>query len=205
MNRALGAIALSVAVASCKDAGSTATTSPSASARASTSAPVADAPSTHGKWWNVAAKSRVFTEERRIGADNGIRMLPEGKRERVRKVLDEMSVQTADADGIRAASQIARDGQDRFEDVHNPAAQNAITTAGLIVLHGLIAQACIDRPDTKSLTDLIAAIREMPLPHIDKSTGITERNVLEQEMRMGVDDKTMRALLASAPGPKKSL
>jgi hypothetical protein len=51
----------------------------------------------------------------------------------------------------------------------------------------------------------MAAIREMPLPHIEKSTGITERNVLEQEMRMAVDDKTMRTLLAGAPPPKKSL
>ncbi len=139
-----------------------------------------------------------------MDADNAIRLLPADKRDRVRKVLDEMAAQTHDADGLTAAAQIARDGQDRFEDVNNPAPKNAITTAGLIVLHGLIAMACTEHHDNASLVALIAAIREMPLPHIEKSTGITERNVLEQEMRMGLDDKTMKTLLAGAPGPKKS-
>jgi hypothetical protein len=193
-----------VMVAGCKDNAGTAPV-PSASASPSVSAQASEPLDTHGKWWAVASKSRVFTEDRRVDADNAIRMLPPNKRDRVRKILDEMATQTADGDGITAASQIARDGQDRFEDVHNPATQNAITTAGLIVLHGLIAQACADHHDTAGLADIMAAIREMPLPHIEKSTGITERNVLEQEMRMAVDDKTMRNILAGAPPPKKSL
>jgi hypothetical protein len=195
---------LAATVAGCKDNASTRALA-SASASPSVSSQPAEAVDTHGKWWAVASKSRVFTEDRRVDADNAIRMLPPGKRDRVRKILDDMATQTADGDGITAASQMARDGQDRFEDVHNPAAQNAVMTAGLIVLHGLIALACADHHDIAALADVMAAIREMPLPHIEKSTGITERNVLEQEMRMAVDDKTMRTLLAGAPPPKKSL
>ena len=81
----------------------------------------------------------------------------------------------------------------------------AIATAGFIVLNGMIAKACADHSDVASLTPVMAAVREMPLPKLDKSDGRAERHVLEQEMSSALDDKTMKTLLANAPGPKKSL
>ena len=160
---------------------------------------------TRGKWWTVAQKSRVYTEERRVDADNGLRLLPETQRTIAVRALNDMANQDPTGDGLRAASQIARDAQDRVEDVHNPAAKTAIATAAFIVLHGMIAKACADHPDVASLTPVMAAVREMPLPKLDKSDGRAERHVLEQEMSTALDEKTMKALLASAPGPKKSL
>ncbi len=153
----------------------------------------------------MAAKSRVYTEERRVDADNALRMLPETQRDIAVRALNDMAKQNADADGIRAASQIARDAQDRVDDAHNPAARIALATAGFIVIHGMVAHACADHPDAASLKPVMAAIREMPLPRLEKSDGRPERNVLEQEMRTALDDKTMKALLAGAPGPKKNL
>jgi hypothetical protein len=123
----------------------------------------------------------------------------------VRTTLEDMAKQSHDAAGLRAASQLARDGQSRVEDTHDPAPKAAMAHTGYIVLHGLIAEACAEHKDTASLAALLAAIREMPLPHVEKSNGLPERNVLEQEMRMALDENTMRALLANAPGPKKSL
>jgi hypothetical protein len=175
---------------------------PSASASAQATP---DVPITRGKWWTVAQKSRVYTEERRVDADNALRMLPETQRIIAVRALNEMANQDATGDGLRAASQIARDAQDRVEDARNPAARIAIATGGFIVLHGMIAKACADHPDVASLTPIIAAIRDMPLPKLEKSDGRPERNVLEQEMRTALDDKTMKSLLASAPPAKKSL
>ena len=160
---------------------------------------------TRGKWWTVAQKSRVYTEERRVDADNGLRMLPEAQRIIAVRALNDMATQDATGDGLRAASQLARDAQDRVDDVHNPAAKNAIATAAFIVLHGLIAKACADHPDVASQTPIMAAVREMPLPKLEKSDGRTERHILEQEMSTALDDKTMKVLVANAPGPKKSL
>jgi hypothetical protein len=153
----------------------------------------------------VAQKSRVYTEERRVDADNAIRMLPDAQRTIAVRALNSMADEEITADGLRGASQIARDAQDRVEDVHNPAAKTAIATAAFIVLNGMIAKACAAHQDVASLTPIMAAIREMPLPKLDKSDGRAERHVLEQEMSTALDDKTMKALLASAPGPKKSL
>jgi hypothetical protein len=176
---------------------------PSASASA---APQPTEVVTRGKWWTVAQRSKVYTEERRVDADNALRMLPEKQRTVALRALNDMADQDATGDGLKAASQIARDAQDRVEDVHNPAPKTAIQTAAFIVLNGLIAKACADHPDVASLTPVMAAIREMPLPKLDnKSDGRPERHVLEQEMSTALDDKTMKALLASAPGPKKSL
>jgi len=160
---------------------------------------------TRGKWWTVAQKSRVYTEERRVDADNGIRMLPETQRTIAVRALNDMAGQDATGDGLRTASQVARDAQDRVEDAHNPAAKLAISTAAFIVLNGMIAKACADHPDVPSLTPVMSAIREMPLPKLEKSDGRAERHVLEQEMSTALDDKTMKSLLANAPGPKKSL
>ncbi len=176
----------------------------SASASASVSAQVPL--DTHGKWWAVAQKSRVYTDDRRTDADNAIRLVPSPNREIIVHALGDMATEPATGEGLRAASEIARSAQDRVDDTHNPAAKIAIATAGLIVLHGLVAQACVDHAtDMTILTPLMAAVREMPLPHLEKSDGRTERNILEQEMRTALDDKTMKTLLASAPGPKKSI
>lgn len=175
------------------------------SASASAQAPQPTEVITRGKWWTVAQKSRVYTEERRVDADNALRILPETQRTIAVRALNDMANQDATGDGLRAASQIARDAQDRVEDVHNPAAKTAIATAGFIVLNGMIAKACTDHSDVASLTPIMAAIREMPLPKLDKSDGRAERHVLEQEMSTALDDKTMKTLLANAPGPKKSL
>ena len=175
------------------------------SASASSQAPQPTEVVTRGKWWTVAQKSRVYTEERRVDADNALRMLPEPQRIIAVRALNDMANQDATGDGLKAASQIARDAQDRVEDVHNPAAKTAIATTAFIVLNGLIAKACTDHQDVASLTPVMAAIREMPLPKLDKSDGRAERHVLEQEMSTALDDKTMKTLLANAPGPKKSL
>ena len=158
----------------------------------------------HGKWWAVATKSRLYTGERLTDADNGIRMLPEDQRIAVRRTLDAMATQPDDADGLAAAAQLARTGQEAVDNTANPAPKRALTTAAFVVLHGMVAQACASHPDTPSLKKLIAAIHEMPLPHLEKGNGNPERLLLEQEMSMSVDDKTMKALLASAPGMKKS-
>jgi hypothetical protein len=175
----------------------------SASASAQQSQPVEII--TRGKWWTVAQKSRVYTEERRVDADNALRLLPEPQRIIAVRALNDMAGQDATGDGLRAASEVAREAQSRVEDAHNPAAKTAIATAALIVLNGLIAKACTDHPDVASLTPVMASIREMPLPHVEKSDGRAERHVLEQEMSTALDDKTMKTLLASAPGPRKSL
>jgi len=183
----------------CKEPASTPVeaAAPSATASAAQSAPMV----TRGKWWAVAAKSKVYTEERRVDADNGLRLLASPARETAVRALDDMAAQTADADGLRAASKIARDAQDKV-----PAdAQHAIATAALIVLHGLVAKACAEHADASSLKELVAAIREMPLPHLQSGDGRTERGVIEQEMRSALDEKTMKAALVGAPAPQKSL
>ncbi len=198
-------VMLCVLFVGCKGADATvdaaAAPSASASAETQTQAPI----DTHGKWWAVAQKSHVYTNERRVDADNAVRLVPSPNREIVVRGLNDMAAEPATAEGLRAASQIARDVQDRVSDEHNPAARVAVATAGFIVLHGLVAQACADHPDAASLTPVMAAIREMPLPRLEKSDGRTERNVLEQEIRGAVDEKTMKALIAGAPGPKKNL
>jgi hypothetical protein len=191
----------------CKDNAAQSDAASATSASASASASTSQAPlDTHGKWWAVAQKSRVYTDDRRTDADNAIRLVPSPNREIIVRALGDMATEPATGEGLRAASEIARTAQDRVDDTHNPAAKIAIATAGLIVLHGLVAQACVDHAtDMTVLTPLMAAVREMPLPHLEKSDGRTERNILEQEMRTALDDKTMKALLANAPGPKKSL
>jgi hypothetical protein len=198
------AFLLLVLAVSCKDSAS-ATADGASVTEAAAPAPVTAEIDSHGKWWAVASKSQVYTGQRRTDADNALRLLPDDKRNKVRRSLDDMAGQTHDADGLRAASQIARDGQERVEDAHDPAAKTALTTAAFIVLHGLIALACTEHTDVASLRDVMAEIREMPLPHLEKGNGISERLVLEQEMKMNVDDKVMKGILASAPGPKKSL
>jgi hypothetical protein len=195
---------LCVFLAACKD-GSTAATDAATSASATSSAaPQAVDFDSHGKWWAVAAKSHTYTNERRTDADNALRMLPDPAKTKVRRALDDMATQTHDADGLNAAAQVARNGQDAVEDVHNPAARNAMTGGAWIVLSGLVASACAEHPDMASLNDLMAEIRTMQLPHLDKGNGNPERLLLEQEMKASVDDKTMKAVLAAAPPPKKS-
>lgn len=183
-----------------KDERAAADAAPSATASA---APTAEAPVTRGKWWTVAQKSHVYTEERRVEADNAVRLVQPPARDTIVRALDDMAKENADADGLRAASQIARDAQDKLDGA-DPAPKRAIAKAGFIVLGGLVATSCADHGDVASLKRLLAAIREMPLPHLEKSDGRPERLVLEQEMRAVLDDKTMKTVLAGAPAPKKS-
>jgi len=194
-----------LACAACDKPGASAQdAAPSASSAVASAQP---APlDTHGKWWAIAQRSKVYTDDRRLDADNAIKMVQSPNREIIVRALDDMASEPATAEGLRAASQIARDAQDRVDDTHNPGAKIAIATAGLIVLHGIVQKACADHPtDMGQLTPLMAAVREMPLPHLEKSDGRTERNILEQEMRTALGDAVMKSLLASAPGPKKSL
>ena len=198
-------VALFVSVVGCTKSSESVDAAPSASVAPSASAPSAADFDSHGKWWAIANKSRVFTNERRTDADNAIRMLPDHAKFRVKRILDDMATQTHDADGLSAASQVAREGQERVEDTNNPAAKNALTTAAWIVLHGLVASACTEHTDMASLNAVMAEIRQMQLPHLEKGNGSPERLLLEQEMKSNVDDKTMKAVLAAAPPPKKSI
>ncbi len=200
----LFAVAASLLLLSCKGAGDGASVDAAPSAQPSAAPTITAELVTRGKWWTVASKSRVYTEDRRVDADNALRVLSPVAREQVRTTLEDMAKQSPDAAGLRAASALARDGQSRVEDAHDPAPKTAMAQTGYIVLHGLIAEACEQHKDAASLAALLAAIREMPLPHVEKSNGLPERNVLEQEMRMALDEKTMRALLSNAPGPKKN-
>ncbi len=195
-------LALAVLACGCKDEPARDTVAaPSASAIEITTSSV---PVTRGKWWSVAAKSGVYTEERRVDADNAVRLVQPPAREAIVRALDDMATQNADADGLRAASRIARDAQDKLDDAHDRAPRTAIATAGFMVLGGLVATSSSEHGDAASSKRLLAAIREMPLPHLEKSDGRPERLVLEQEMRAVLDDKTMKAALAGAPAPRKS-
>ncbi|HSQ66435.1 MAG TPA: hypothetical protein VLM85_24600 [Polyangiaceae bacterium] len=198
------AVSAAVLLVSCKGSGDGAAEAAAPSAQPSSAPTITAELVTRGKWWTVASKSRVYTEDRRIDADNALRVLPPVPREQVRTTLEDMAKQSPDAAGLRAASMLAREGQSRVEDTHDPAPKAAMAQTGYIVLHGLIAEACEQHKDAASLAALLAAIREMPLPHVEKSNGLPERGVLEQEMRMALDDKTMHALLSNAPGPKKN-
>jgi hypothetical protein len=190
-------VAAAVLVAACKgDAKTPPEAAPAPSAQES-AAPAE--PMTRSKWWALANKSHVYTAARRIDADNGLRLLQSPAREIAVRALDDMAAQSADAAGLRAASQLARDAQDK-----TPEARRAIANAGMIVLGGLVASACAEHQDLASQKKLVVAIRVMPLPHLEMGHGGAERSALEQEMRAVLDDKTMKAALAGAPGPKRS-
>src|SRR5260221_404616 len=132
---------------------------------ASSNAQVID---TRSKWWAVAAKSKVFTEDRRIDAENRLKMLPEDLRRRTIAFLDRIASQPATAVGFHDAGELARDAQDQIRDPgpsgsdHSPVFR-AIAETSMIVMHGLVATACADHADAASLKALAAAIRQAPL------------------------------------------
>jgi hypothetical protein len=185
----------------------------SASASASVAAPVPI--DTRSKWWAVAAKSKVFTEDRRIDAENRLKMLPEDLRRRTIAFLDRIAGQPATAAGFHDAGELARDAQDQIRDPgssgsdHSPVFR-AIAETSMIVMHGLVATACANNPDAASLKALAAAIRQAPLPRIPApglgqlSDGRHERNQIEQEMQMALDKKVFDSAFAGAPPPAKN-
>jgi len=188
---------------------------PAASASASASAPAPTAIDTRSKWWLVAAQSKVFTEDRRVDAENRLKMLPEDQRRRTVAFLDRIATQPATAAGFHDAGELARDAQDQIRDPsasgsdHSPVFR-AIAETSLIILHGLVAKACTDHTDLASLKALVAAIRQAPLPRIPApgigqlSDSRHERNQIEQEMQMGLDKKTFDAAFVGAPNPAKN-
>ena len=186
--------------------------SPAASSTASVAPSAAPTVDTRSKWWTLAAQSKVFTEDRRIDADNRLKLLPLDQRIRVVSFLDRMAAQPATGAGFHDAGQIARDAQDQIRDPnasgsdHSPVFR-AIAETSLIVLNGLVAKACAEKADLKPL---VAAIRQAPLPRIPApgigqlSDSRHERSQIEQEMQMALDPKTFQAAIAGAPAPAKN-
>ncbi len=189
--------------------------SPSAAASASAKTISSAAIDTHGAWWAVAAKSKVFTDERRIDAENRLKMLPEDQRRRTVAFLDRVAAQPATGAGFHDAGELARDAQDQIRDPNSSGSDHspvfrAIAETSLIVLHGLVAKACADHTDAASLKTLAAAIRQAPLPRIPApglgqlSDGRHERNQIEQGMKVAPDVKAFQAAIAGAPPPAKN-
>src|SRR5690349_8202373 len=89
---------------------------PVASASVSVAPSAAPTVDTRSKWWTLAAQSKVFTEDRRIDADNRLKLLPLDQRIRVVSFLDRMAAQPATGAGFHDAGQIARDAQDQIRD-----------------------------------------------------------------------------------------
>ena len=188
-----------------------------ASASASAPAPAVTVPGrdTRSAWWGVASKSKVFTEERRIDAENRLKMLPEDQRRRTVAVLDRIAAQPATGAGFHDAGELARGAQDEIRDPkssgsdHSPVFRTIAETS-LIVLHRLVAKACAEAGDAASLKTLAAAIRQAPLPRIPApgigqlSDGRHERNQIEQEMQMALDAKAFQAAFAGAPPAAKN-
>jgi len=117
---------------------------------------------THSAWWAVAQKSKVYTNDRLVDADNRLKMLPIDQRRRVVAALDDMAKQPATAEGFHDAAERARGAQDHITDPNSSGSDfapvfRAIAETGLIVLHGLVAKAC-EHPDPAALKTLAAAV-----------------------------------------------
>lgn len=177
---------------------------------AETAAPVATTPAvlTHAPWVAVASQSKVFTAARVVDAENQVKTVADAV---VMSTLDQMAKQPATPDGIRAAAQLARDGQDRLKSsAANPAADVLMADAGIIVLHGLVAAACKEHGDLASAKALLAVLREMPLPRRTDAHGFVThvdnvRSALDQELQLGVSDPTFQAAQAGAPYRHKNV
>lgn len=206
-------LAVLVAVSCQKQAAPAPAPSASDAPPASASAP---APiDTRSAWWALAAKSKVYTEDRRIDADNRLKMLPADQRRRVVARLDRMAAQPATAAGFHDAAELARGAQDDIRDPsasgsdHSPVFR-AIAETSLIVLHGLVAKACADGTDAAAQRALAAAIRQAPLPRIPApgfgklSDGRHERAEIEQEMSAALGAAVYQAAIAGAPPPAKN-
>ncbi len=158
----------------------------------------------HAHWVIVADASKVYTPARRIDAENRVKVAGNVK---VLSALDSMAHQTATIEGIRSASQIARDGQ---TSLHDAPLETLLGDAGDMVLHGLVATACNDHGDVAATKALLAALREMPLPRKTDSHGMifqaeNERAAFDQEMKIALGEKAFAAISKDAPPPKKNI
>lgn len=204
-----------LALAACKgdDKAAVADAQPSASAAAAT---VTDTPAPaptpmHEPWWAVAMKGKVAGESVRSSAENSVRLLGANTM-RVNAALNGMSHEPATPEGLRAAAEHARDAQativdPSFSGSGDSPVVRAIADASMLILAGMVAQACADHPDQASAAALIKAIRELHWPRTasshTKTPGVEERSWLEQEMSLALDKKTWEAVKASAPPAKK--
>jgi hypothetical protein len=181
-----------------------------AAAPVESAAPVASTPAmlTHAAWVAVAGKSKVFTAARVVDVENQVKTVADPV---VSSTLDEMAKQPATPEGIRAASQLARDGQDKLKTgTSGPTADVILADAGTIVLHGLVATACKDHGDAGSAKALLAVLREMPLPRRTDAHGFVAhvdnvRSALDQELQLGVGDATFQTAQAGAPYRHKNV
>lgn len=191
---------------------------PAPAPAASSATPVASAAApfdTHSKWWDLARQSKVYTDDRRIDADNRLKMLPLDQRVKVVQMLDDMAKQPANGTGFHDAAEKARDAQTRITDPNGPSSDHsavfrAIAETSLIVLSGLAAKACAEKLDAAGMKLLVQAIRTVPLPKIPApglgqlGDGRNERNQIEQELKMALDDKAYQAATKDAPPPAKN-
>jgi hypothetical protein len=174
---------------------------------ASTVAPVVTAVPTptvvtSAAWTRVASKGKVYTDSRRSEAENRVKLSNDPA---VSVTLDAMAKQPATPDGIKAASQLARDAQNKLD----PASATILDDVGLMVLHGLVATACKEHDDVASGKALLATLREMPLPRRTDAHGFVqqaenERSALDQEMSLAYGDK-WAAISANAPPAKRNV
>lgn len=162
----------------------------------------------HQPWVAVAERSKVFTAARVVDAENQVKTVGDPV---VMSTLDAMAKQPATPEGLRAAAQLARDGQDKLKSgTPSPAADALLADAGLIVLHGLVATACKEHGDVSAARALLAALREMPLPRKSDAHGfITHvdnlRSGLDQELQLGVGDATFKTAQIGAPYRHKNV
>lgn len=163
--------------------------------------PVTIAPA---KWVIVAGHSKVYTASRVNDADNRVKL---SNNVAVQSALDSMAKQPATIDGIKEASRIAREAQDKVNDT---AMASLLDDAGLMVMHGLVDAACREHDDVASNKALLAALREMPLPKHTDAHGFvqqaeTERASFDQEMQLVLDEKVWKAASTGAPPPKRNV
>lgn len=155
-------------------------------------------------WVIVAGHSKVYTASRITDGANRVKI---ANNPIVSNALDSMAKQPATLDGIKAASQLARDSQDKL--TNDAAMASLLDDTALMVLHGLVNAACREHDDVASNKALIATLREMALPRRTDAHGFvqqaeTERAALDQEMQLTLDAKTWTSASTGAPPPKRN-
>jgi hypothetical protein len=156
------------------------------------------------KWVIVAGHSKVYTASRVADADNRVKL---SNNVAVSNALDSMAKQPASIEGIKEASRIAREAQDKLNDA---AMASLLDDAGLMVIHGLVNATCREHDDVAANKALLAVLREMPLPKHTDAHGFvqqaeTERAALDQEMQLVLDDKVWKSASTGAPPPKRNV
>lgn len=196
------AFTLAVLVIACHTPESTAVdAAPSAAPIATPEPPQIPAPAA---WVILASKGKVYTEARRTDVENRVKL---SSAVGISLTLDRIAKQPTTTEGVKGASQLARDAQDKLAD---DASKNLLGEAALMVMHGLVAQACREQDDVASARGLLAALREMPLPKRFDNHGLVlqaeaERAALDQEMQLVLGDKTWQAASSGAPSPKRNV